>query len=317
VYRTIVELEALADQGSELAAERASALRATSAASLLELGDQYWDQPGAAPFAADYYAAVLLFDPEQARARERAPSTHGELGGLRRQAEGQTFSAAELAAGESLAALAQPNVAERRNRVERLFASNTLPLSTEARLEQVLGVTERRSQPQKTGVSVQQPSPVADTERTEPEAPEEAAAPDPPDPLPDLRPSPAAARVELTRAQTALRRGAVDTAEQHFHRALRFDHRSLAALIGLAEVGFQRGAHDSAVRYAEKATRLHPPDPRGYMIAGNAYLRMLRYQAALAAYRRAGALGHEPAGRRIAKLEHLLGIEASDRKGTP
>ena len=85
-YRKLLELEAQGGRAEALADQRAEELRIEFAQTLTRLGDRFYEQPGGAPFAADYYAATLIFDPDNARARERTTLTPGEIGELRGRA---------------------------------------------------------------------------------------------------------------------------------------------------------------------------------------------------------------------------------------
>ncbi|MBC8069652.1 MAG: serine/threonine protein kinase, partial [Deltaproteobacteria bacterium] len=105
-YATLVTLENLDGPAEKIADEAAVHLRRSLADELVALGDGYWDDPDARPYARDYYAQAVLFDPESAHARARAGFTPGELTDLRVRAETQDFSEPELAAAEPLVALA-------------------------------------------------------------------------------------------------------------------------------------------------------------------------------------------------------------------
>ena len=62
-------------------------LREEFAATLVRLGDEYWERDGGKPFAIDYYAEALVFTPDDAHAASRAILTPGQLALLRHKAE--------------------------------------------------------------------------------------------------------------------------------------------------------------------------------------------------------------------------------------
>ena len=78
--RIVVELEAIEGAAADSARQRAAALRDEFADTLVRLADRLWDAEGGAPFAIDYYAQALVFDPQLARARERARGSRSASG---------------------------------------------------------------------------------------------------------------------------------------------------------------------------------------------------------------------------------------------
>ncbi len=139
-YRKVLALEELVGPAADIADERAGQLRAEFSDTLTRLGDRYYEYEGGQAFAADYYAAALVFDPDNEHARGRTTLTPGELASLRKRAASGEFSAGELAASASLAVLAIEDEMERRDQLLALYAGAQAPSpSTSARLEALLG----------------------------------------------------------------------------------------------------------------------------------------------------------------------------------
>jgi tetratricopeptide (TPR) repeat protein len=107
-YRLVLELEALPGSDTELACAEATALRDEFGATLVRLGDEYWDRPGGQRFAASYYEQALLFQPDNERARARTTATVEELAALGDRARHSAFTDDELRAAEQLAQLPKP-----------------------------------------------------------------------------------------------------------------------------------------------------------------------------------------------------------------
>ncbi|HWB77736.1 MAG TPA: serine/threonine-protein kinase, partial [Nannocystaceae bacterium] len=106
--QAIVALEGLDDDDAHA---RALTLREEFAAELTALGDAYWALPDGRGYAADFYAASLMFVPDQPDARARALQTDGQLAVLRDKATRGAFSEPELESAEVLAELAAADVA--------------------------------------------------------------------------------------------------------------------------------------------------------------------------------------------------------------
>jgi hypothetical protein len=103
--QAVVALERLDDDDARA---RALALREEFAAELAALGDAYWGLPEGRGYAADFYAASLLFVPDDAEAKARALQTDGQLAVLRDRATRGEFTAPELEGAAVLATLADP-----------------------------------------------------------------------------------------------------------------------------------------------------------------------------------------------------------------
>jgi len=303
----VLALEQLQGPSARDAHARATELRRELAELLVGIGDAYADRVGGTAFAADYYAAALLFDPEHPRATVRSALTPGELTSLRRKAEATAFSPAELQAGRVLAALAEPSAPAREAKVAALFRGKDRPaISTSVHLDALLGA--QTEQAVREG-STQAPAPAA--------APVEpslgtAAAPRAEDrtsasSLRKGNTSPVRADSEIERGLAAMRRGDDEAAEQAFHRALNADPRSVAALLALSDLYFERGAYQKALGYARKATTLAPTDAKAHVQRGDTSFKVHRYDEAREAYKTAAALGDPGGTRGLERLTTRLG----------
>ncbi|TPV94312.1 MAG: hypothetical protein B7733_15960 [Myxococcales bacterium FL481] len=119
-YRKVLELERLngdADPEADTAAER---LRDEFSATLTRVGDYYWQAEYGRPFAYDYYAEALVFDPDNEHAKARSAATLGQLAELERKAAKLDFREDELVAAEPLAALATEQLDARAARLAEL-----------------------------------------------------------------------------------------------------------------------------------------------------------------------------------------------------
>ncbi len=336
-YRKVLELEALDGPAEDLADAQASELRQEFSSTLLRLGDRYFERDGGKAFAADYYAAALIFDPDNEHARGRTTLTPGELGQLRAQAAEGEFSAAELAAAASLAMLAAEDEQERRERLLALYAGDQAPsLSTSTRLEALLGDEEveavtRATAPRRPRrrpgashdaqdaeqvflpVGVTEPTPSegdteggtgGDTEGESDSGGERAEGRELPVPS---RRDPAKANTLARQGVAAFKRGKFAESEALFHRALGHNRRNAMALGGLAELYFERGSYQKAVQYAAKAVNAAPRRAKYRIVLGDAYFKTLAYQSARREYVKAQELGHPSAGARLAQLNKRLG----------
>lgn len=322
-YTKVRELEALAGGVEDLAHSRASELRGEYTTTLVRLGDSYWDREGGAPFAVDYYAAALIFDPSNDRAKERSYLTPGELATLRHKAETVTFSDSELAAAEPLIALAENDPAKRGQMLQRVAERRRTRSATSAdRLERLVGrdVPPAAATPEvpadgpPPAVAVVVPQPEPTTEQSPPPQnpapdPEVEAGETPTKPAPDGASPPrdtARAKSEISRGRAAFKAGRLDEAESHFHRALEADHRSAAARAGLAELHFERGQYGKAVQHGKRAASRRPKDGKLRLLLGDAYFKLARYPEARAAYERALELGQSGAKGRLERLKKKL-----------
>jgi Flp pilus assembly protein TadD len=102
----------------------------------------------------------------------------------------------------------------------------------------------------------------------------------------------------------ALARGDLASAERNFSHAVRADASNPEALAGLAEVAFERARYSEALDYGRRAVGRDPKKPRYHMVVGDAFFRLLRYDQAKSAYKRALALSPGDAGLK-ARLERV------------
>jgi tetratricopeptide (TPR) repeat protein/tRNA A-37 threonylcarbamoyl transferase component Bud32 len=128
---------------------------------------------------------------------------------------------------------------------------------------------------------------------------EEAAGP---------RDRPASAKAAADGA-SALSRGDLVRAQVAFDRAVRADASNPEAVAGLAEVAFESARYTEALDYGRRAAHLQPKASRNHVIVGDAYFKLLRYDEAQAAYKRAQALSPSDEGiqARLGRVKARLG----------
>lgn len=299
-YARMLELERLEGPAHQLAAVEADTLREQLSEVLMRYAEAYEARPGGAEFAADFYAAAALFDADNQRALERSYLTDAQLSAIRVRLERGEYSDAELVAGESMIALAANDEDERREKVAALRALGD-PRSDRAvgRLEMLVGGGDL--------ARVEAPAVAAPTSEAKSDAT--------PVPAPGLvsasRPAEATDHEGATelarRGLRALRQRRLDEAETLLHRAVAQDRHNVTALAGFATLYFELGKYPRALEYARRAVNVAPRNAGLRMELGHAYLKVLRYDDALAAYRKAKALGHADADEAIARVEAKLG----------
>ncbi len=298
-YSSTVALENLAGPIAELADERADELRQEFATELARLGDEYAAMPGGAPFAADFYAAAVLFDPDHAEARAHTYLTPPELADLRARASELDFEAEELIAADPLAVLAEPDGEERRAKLGRLRERGGSSTAI-ARLDRLVGkpVAPRVDPtPTPTPVAPKQPDlPTAVTTASAPAAAAEKAANEDVDEL-------------VKRGLAALRQRKLGEAETLLHRAAA-KQRSGPVLTALSTLHFELGEYPRAVEYGELAVRAAPRSAAARLALGDAYFKVLRYDDARASYLAAKKLDSRDADRRLRRLDEKLGKAA-------
>lgn len=308
-YKKVRELEQLEDASAAQAMDRAKALRDEFAATLVRLGDFYWDRDGGRPFATDYYAQALVFDPRHPQARERSQFTLGQIGELERRANESDFTDAELQGTRLLQALANLDEEGRRAALQELLAdertTDALPIVAASSLERLAGSLGVRRQPRPST----QPAPaVAPTmeesaETGDPTEPDEEAAPAPAAPSRD----PAGAKA-LTRDGVAARRaGRRSEAERLFHRALELDAKHAPAHYELAELAFDAADYANATKLGERAVSLAPRNAGYRLFLGDLFARSIEYTKARTQYERALELGHRQAQARLDRLREKTG----------
>jgi tetratricopeptide (TPR) repeat protein len=327
-YARVLELERLDGPHDPAGDARGAELRKEFSETLVRLGDHYWARDGGAAFAVDYYAQALIFDREHATARERAALTPGELAMLRSKADERSFSAAELEAADSLAALATQDDAVRQDRVAALYRRRRRPaVTTQRELEALLGAAMpavepvapragRLPPPRPAQAAAEAVDPAAPSSGGTAQAPPAAAPPTTPKAGrtdPGNRPptasqrDPGRAAAEANAGAAAFASGNLADAEAAYHRALEADGRNLRALSGLAELFFERGDYGKAARFGARALGVEPKDGQLHILLGDSYFKLLRYDDARAEYEAAKALGHALAGGRLARLAKTLG----------
>lgn len=310
----VLELEALEGSIAAQAAELAQTLRDEFAEALIRHGDRYWDRPGGAPFAADFYATALVFDPDNEHAGGRVALSPAQLATLVQQAERGEFTEQELVAARPLAILATPEEDARDERLREFLADNeATPMKTRTMLEGLVrgsgGGKARRRKDQQAEQA--EPAPV--------ELEDVLLEPDSLDEPPDARATAETtaaknapvdrkrAAVEAKDGSKALRQGDLDRAAACFHRALQHDRRNREALEGLAELHYERGEYAKAVKLGERGRSVAPRSKRLLILIGDAHFKMLDYANAREAYERAQTLGSKTATARIARLDARLG----------
>jgi serine/threonine protein kinase/tetratricopeptide (TPR) repeat protein len=107
----------------------------------------------------------------------------------------------------------------------------------------------------------------------------------------------------------ALSRGDLVRAQVAFDRAVRMDASNPNAVAGLAEVAFENARYTEALDYGRRAVRLQPKSAKNHVIVGDAFFKLLRYDEAQAAYKRAQALSPNDEGikARLGRVKTRLG----------
>jgi tetratricopeptide (TPR) repeat protein/tRNA A-37 threonylcarbamoyl transferase component Bud32 len=107
----------------------------------------------------------------------------------------------------------------------------------------------------------------------------------------------------------ALARGDLVRAQIAFDRAVRSDANNPDAVAGLAEVAFENARYTEALDYGRRAVRLQPRLSRNHVVVGDAYFKLLRYDEAQAAYKRALAIAPNDEGikARLGRVKARLG----------
>ncbi|MBX7080543.1 MAG: serine/threonine protein kinase [Nannocystaceae bacterium] len=318
-FRAVIQLEARADELGDDASAEAARLRDEFASTLVRLGDEYWARDGGRPFAIDYYAEALMFQPELEQAQRRVAMTPGQLAALRDKAERTDFTEAELIAAEPLIALAESDPTRRDEKLTALQQRSRRAATTDeslARLSRSSAAVAKRSS------AAARPTESAPTAAA-PAAPPDVLAVAPPAPAADpaagdagtesdestREPSardPEAAAELVAEGEQARKQGARAAAARAFERALALDPRAHAAIMGLSDLAFDAGDYTRAATLARRAVKLAPRNG-GYRVRlGDAYFKAFRYEQAMTEYREAESLGHAAAAGRIAKVADKL-----------
>jgi tetratricopeptide (TPR) repeat protein len=296
-YQVVLEIEALSEQGGR---DVGRTLRHEFARTLGAYGDRLWERPGGLEFAVDAYAQALLFDPDLEPAASRANLTPGQLARLARKAALREFSETELVASEPLVILAESDKVEGSpalRRVRERIVKRTR--DRDASLAQLAGA------PEPTATSSSQPT-AGDPKPRPDEMRRDPPGGDPEPRLDETRRDPSAAARLVQQAHTASREGKLVEAERLFERALAHDSRNAAALAGLTDIHFNRGAYSRALSFGKQALKLAPKDKNLHLLVGDAAFKAFQYDDARRTYERAKELGHPEAAGRLAKLAAKL-----------
>ncbi|MGH1348709.1 MAG: protein kinase domain-containing protein [Nannocystales bacterium] len=305
----VLELEALEGDAESAGVEHARALRMEFADTLERLGDEYWAEEGGKPFALDYYAEALVFDPQRTHARSRAAMTPGEFRLLRSKAETSTFTQDELSQAEPLIALSDVSVEDRTARLESIERSSPRASERRRQLRRLAKIRRAVAEEEKGGEEGEEESPRAITPTEPPSDAVMGLEPTPPDvgaTVEDAEPSratePARARALTKSADAAHARGESRRAEGLYAEALAADRGHAAAHRGLGRIAFDRGSYALAARRLKKAVRLAPRKAEYRIALGDALYKSFDYDGAHAAYSRAKVLGSRLAAGRLAKV---------------
>ena len=274
-YRKLQELEEIDGEEKTAAQQQALELRKELAATLVRLGDQYWDREGGRPFAVDYYKQALLFVRDDPVASERSGLTPDQLEELEAKAAVGNFSEEELLEAESLVALAEPDLDKRRKKIKAL-RKRRKSRGDNGATEKLLAVGEAPTLPAKIGD------------------------------LPPTAESNTATDLAKT-GRKALGSGKVDEARTFFDRALTFDVDNRAALGGMFDLEFSRGNYRQAVGFAQRLVAAHPGSADGHVKLGDAYFELGSLVQARAAYYKANGMGNKRAKKKLAKVEKQIG----------
>jgi serine/threonine protein kinase len=335
-YQKVIALENLEGAADEPGDERAEELRQEFASNLLDLGERYWEVPGAKGFARDYYMMAMLFDPENELAKERAGLTPGEFADFRDRAANGDFTDEELRSAGWLDVLAIQDKGEAAAKAEELLAMAAEEEDEGSVMVQAKALRAVRGAgiAVKAPAAVPQPEPVPEpTPDPVPTEPVDDAAlvvddaalagdvpPVPDDPgtkktskkpksesLGGATRDPDKAAELAKQGMAALDAGRRDEAKGLFNNAIAYDQRNAMALMGLSDVFFDTGSDQKAVLYAEKAVQAAPSNSGYRLKLGDAYYKVLRYRDALEQYEKAKSLGSTKADARIDKVKDKVG----------
>ena len=266
-----------------------------------------------------------MFEPDNAKARERGLYTPGQLAELLRKAEGGGFSASDLAASELLAILADADPARREARLQAFVAERGSAVQRDLLVklvgEDALGLARPEPPPEPPPRADPEPPTIVAVAPEPPEPPptgkpripkggpkpDTKAAPEPEEELAQAAQDRARSDELVKEGEAARRRGDLDAAERLFNQALAAFSRNGAALMGLSDVEFDRGHFEQAVVFAERAVKAEPKKSDFRIRLGDAYFKVLRYPDARSQYEKAAEMGHPRAAARIDKVKEKLG----------
>lgn len=304
----VLELEDISGPAAPKAQEAAAELRTEFSGALIKFGDRYYDVDGGRPFAADFYAMALVFDPDDEHAGTRAQLSPTQRDAVIQRAREGEFSGPELAAAEVLSALTEAEPAERSKRLRKFLSEdNKTGLTTRAAIEAIVG--DPQPKPTQPALVAATPAPTQEEDPVLIE--DEPLDPSPGPPTTEAeKPSaaqPKRAAAEVARGDLELGKGRLGPAASHYHRALELDRRSYGALLGLARSKFEKGEYAKAARYAERAAGVRPRSRAAHLLLGDAQFKTLNYAAARKAYQRALSLGSKKAQVGLDRLSNRLG----------
>lgn len=307
-YQAVLRLERLGEDGVVAAATQSRLLREEFAATLVRIGDGYWEEEHGRGFAIDYYTQAIIFAPDLEHARERALMTPGEIARISTAAASGSFTESELLAVEPLVALAEHHEDATTRRTALRTKTRAHAASSQVRLEEL--TRKRRVPARSTTADRDEPT----NANAQPKASASTAlAAD--DPLVRESTSSATKREDALQAaakhagrgRAELSAGRSGEAKRWFHRSLAANPRNISSLSGLGKIAFDEGSYDEAVKYRERIVAIASKSPKHRIALGDAYFKVMRYEQALEQYEKARELGSSSADARIAKINARLG----------
>ncbi|NVB38964.1 protein kinase [Pseudenhygromyxa sp. WMMC2535] len=324
------QLEGHGGPARPMALLRAAQLRAEFSKALVRLGDRYWGEPHGEPFAVEFYAQALLFDPDLEHARERVGMSTPQLANLQNRLVKGEYTEFERELGAVLGVLAEQDTERRSERAAELLADEIkrpTSLRVNDQLAEVAGVPERAESRRGAGlVGVDQGEADADQAAPAPDQGEADADADADAEVEDAAPaaseddaqtarsnvefggqlSRAVARSrarELSReGERALNWGRHGRARNLFDQALDLDRSHAPALAGMARVDLATGNTEAAYRNARKAASNSPKSADIQLLLGDASAESGRESEARTAYEAAERLGSHKAKWRLRTL---------------
>ncbi len=294
--RRIIELEHVEGPAHGIARLQADVLRARFAEDIAALGDRYWEDPRTQPFARDFYAQTLIFQPDHELALRRGRVTVGQINQIRAQAEVSGFSTAQIAAAAPLRKLAKVDDVDIDAFLSEL-ATVCDGLSAEDRAQADPSASAEPAPEADDEASLDPEAEPADSEGAETDgAGDEGATPTP---VPGVRSSGPSARVLVARAEEARLADDVSESVRLYHQTLFVQPRNLAALVALSDIAFDRGDYEEAANLAERAVEVAPKKGANHRRVGDAYYKLRRLRRAREAFERALELGDPRAQRRL------------------
>ncbi len=322
-YRMVVELESLAGADDDAGDARAAELRKEFAQTLTMLGDRYFAQDGGAPFATDYYAQALIFDPDNAHARERVAMTAGELAAFRERAASGDFTDAELEAAELLAIVAIDDEDDRNDKLADAFAKpNRAGIATRQAVAQLVGEHEQARVFRGAGIDPSPPDTKpesAPTPAAEPIIVDESTGGDEPttaetgttEPEPDADPEPAQTPNPAPAGRKGGKSGGKSAASSatpsqtgeddplDTPSASKADPEKAAALVDKAAAAMRRGDLGEAESLLHQALAANRLSHRALIMLSELYYQRSKYPAAAKFAEKAVAIAPKNAGYRL------------------